>query len=99
MEKDEIEMGTLPKDVHLPRLVMTHLYIYCAPEDGKDYVVYFITDITSQREFVRGLLDEWCGVRLEEQMNKIDYLRMIAKCLENILTAIHQILKKKGERI
>ncbi|HFN2292145.1 TPA: 4'-phosphopantetheinyl transferase, partial [Enterococcus faecium] len=37
---------------------MTHLYIYCAPEDGKDYVVYFITDITSQREFVRGLLVE-----------------------------------------
>ena len=58
MEKEEIEMGTLPKAVHLPRLVMTHLYIYCAPEDGKDYVVYFITDITSQREFVRGLLVE-----------------------------------------
>lgn len=38
MEKEEIEIGTLPKDVHLPRLVMTHLYIYCAPEDGKDYV-------------------------------------------------------------
>ncbi|RXW77267.1 4'-phosphopantetheinyl transferase, partial [Enterococcus faecium] len=35
MEKEEIEMGMLPKDVHLPRLVMTHLYIYCAPEDGK----------------------------------------------------------------
>ncbi|WP_270284886.1 4'-phosphopantetheinyl transferase [Enterococcus lactis] len=52
MEKEEIEMGILP------RLVMTHLYIYCAPEDGKDYVVYFITDITSQREFVRGLLVE-----------------------------------------
>ncbi|ELB25325.1 hypothetical protein EA74_02794 [Enterococcus hirae] len=32
-------------------------------------------------------------------MNKIDYLRMIAKCLEDILTAIYQILKKKGERI
>lgn len=32
-------------------------------------------------------------------MNKIDYLRMIAKCLEDILTTIHQILKKKGERI
>ena len=58
MEKEEIEMDTLPKDVHLPRLVMTHRYIYCAPEDGKDYVVYFITDITSQREFVRGLLVE-----------------------------------------
>ena len=35
MEKEEIEMSTLPKDVHLPRLAMTHLYIYCAPEDGK----------------------------------------------------------------
>ena len=58
MEKEEIEMDTLPKDVTLPRLVMTHLYIYCAPEDGKDYVIYFITDITSQREFVRGLLVE-----------------------------------------
>ncbi|MDK4462016.1 4'-phosphopantetheinyl transferase, partial [Enterococcus faecium] len=23
MEKEEIEIGTLPKDVHLPRLVMT----------------------------------------------------------------------------
>ncbi len=32
-------------------------------------------------------------------MNKIDYLKIIAKCLENILTVIHQILKKKGERI
>lgn len=31
-------------------------------------------------------------------MNKIDYLRMIAKCLENILTAIHQILKKKRRK-
>ncbi|MCI1152881.1 hypothetical protein MOP91_04485 [Enterococcus faecium] len=28
-------------------------------------------------------------------MNKIDYLRMIAKCLEDILTAIYRILKKK----
>ncbi|EOE6380050.1 hypothetical protein ACKO6X_002850 [Enterococcus hirae] len=31
-------------------------------------------------------------------MNKIDYLRMIAKCLEDILTAIHQILKKKRRK-
>ena len=42
MEKEEIEIGTLPKDVHLPRLVMTHLLYLIAPEDGKDYVVYFI---------------------------------------------------------
>ncbi|MFP1648827.1 4'-phosphopantetheinyl transferase [Enterococcus mundtii] len=58
MEKEEIEMGMIPEAIHLPRLVMTHLYIYCAPEDGKDYVVYFITDITSQREFIRRLLVE-----------------------------------------
>ena len=49
MEKEEIEMGMLPEDVTLPRLVMTHLYIYCAPEDGKDYVVYFITDYQPAR--------------------------------------------------
>jgi len=29
-------------------------------------------------------------------MNKIDYLRTIAECLGSILSAIHQILKKKG---
>lgn len=32
-------------------------------------------------------------------MNKIDYLRMIAKCLEDILTAIHQILKKRRKNM
>lgn len=57
MEKEEIEMGTIPEGSNLPRLVMTHLYIYCA-QDGNDYVVYFITDIISQQEFVRGLLVE-----------------------------------------
>ncbi len=28
MEKEEIEMGTLPEGVHLPRLVMTHRYVF-----------------------------------------------------------------------
>lgn len=41
-------MGMLPEDVHLPRLVMTHLYLL-RTRRWKDYVVYFITDITSQR--------------------------------------------------
>lgn len=32
-------------------------------------------------------------------MDKIDYVRMIAKWLENILTAIHQILKKRRKNM
>lgn len=39
-------------------LVMTHLYVYVDQESDKDYVVYFLTDINSEREITRGLLIE-----------------------------------------
>lgn len=44
--------------IDLPTLVMTHLYVYVDQESGKDYVVYFLTDINNEHEFTRGLLIE-----------------------------------------
>ncbi|WP_233619202.1 hypothetical protein [Enterococcus sp. S52] len=34
------------------------MYVYVDQESGKDYVVYFLTDINSEREITRGLLIE-----------------------------------------
>lgn len=46
------------KKGRLPKLVMTHLFLYIEPDTGIDYVVFFIMDVTSNREYVRGLLIE-----------------------------------------
>lgn len=56
MEKAELDRKTLPKEGQLPDLVMTHVYQF---DDGRaedDYTVYFITNATSELEYIRGLL-------------------------------------------
>lgn len=56
MEKEELDPKTLPKECQVPDLVMTHVYLL---DDGRaevDYTVYFITNPTSEVEYVRGVL-------------------------------------------
>lgn len=56
-EREELDPAIIEaSSIELPTLVMTHLYVYVDQESGKDYVVYFLTDITSSQEFTRGLM-------------------------------------------
>lgn len=58
-EREELDSTIIkPSDTELPKLVLTHLYLYVDQESGKDFVVYFITDTTSSCEYTRGLLIE-----------------------------------------
>lgn len=58
-EREELDPTIIKSaDTDLPKLVLTHLYLYVDQRSGNDYVVYFITDTTSDREFTRGLLIE-----------------------------------------
>ncbi|MDT2659235.1 4'-phosphopantetheinyl transferase [Enterococcus hulanensis] len=58
-EREELDPTIIKvTDTDLPKLVLTHLYLYVDQRSGNDYVVYFITDTTSGREFTRGLLIE-----------------------------------------
>lgn len=58
-EREELDPAIIQvSNTALPALVMTHLYMYVAQKSGKDYVVYFLTDINSDQEFTRGLLIE-----------------------------------------
>lgn len=71
VEKGEIDPAIIQGiNTELPVLVMTHLYVYVDQESGKDYVVYFIMDITSSHEFTRGLLIEG---KLQWYFNGEDY--------------------------
>ncbi|WP_314060546.1 4'-phosphopantetheinyl transferase [uncultured Vagococcus sp.] len=56
MEKEELDPESLPKDSQLPDLVMTHVYLLDAGRTKVDYTVYFITNPTSEVEYVRGVL-------------------------------------------
>lgn len=56
-EREELDPAIIKaSSIDLPALVMTHMYIFVDQKSGKDYVAYFITDITSSHEFTRGLL-------------------------------------------
>ncbi|MBO0474488.1 hypothetical protein IGL98_003135 [Enterococcus sp. DIV0840] len=57
LEREELDEATLPEGAkkQLPKLVMTHLYLYVDDQDN-EYVVYFLTDVTSQTTFIKGLL-------------------------------------------
>ncbi|EOH74948.1 hypothetical protein [Enterococcus raffinosus] len=58
-EREELDPAIIQiSKTELPSLVMTHLFVYVDQELGKDYVVYFLTDINSEHEFTRGLLIE-----------------------------------------
>lgn len=58
-EREELDPAIIHvSNRELPTLVMTHLSVYVDQESGKDYVVYFLTDIYSEHEFTRGLLIE-----------------------------------------
>lgn len=58
-EREELDPAIVQvSNTGLPILVMTHLYVYVDQDSGKDYVVYFLTDIHSEHEFTRGLLIE-----------------------------------------
>ena len=58
-EREELDPTIIKSaDIDLPKLVLTHLYLYVDQRSGNDCVVYFITDTTSSREFTRGLLIE-----------------------------------------
>lgn len=58
-EREELDPAIIQiSKTELPALVMTHLFVYVDQELGKDYVVYFLTDINSEHEFARGLLIE-----------------------------------------
>jgi len=58
-EREELDPTIIKvTDTDLPKLVLTHLYLYVDQRSGNDHVVYFITDTTSSREFTRGLLIE-----------------------------------------
>lgn len=58
-EREELDPAIIQMSkTKLPALVMTHLFVYVDQESGKDYVVYFLTDINSEHEFTRGLLIE-----------------------------------------
>lgn len=58
-EREELDPTIIKvTDTDLPKLVLTHLYLYVDQDSGKDYVVYFITDTTSSCEYTRGLLVE-----------------------------------------
>ena len=68
-ERDELDPVIVQvSNTQLRTLIMTHLYVYVDQESGKDYVVYFLTDIHSEHEFTRGLLNrrkasvvsKWC---------------------------------------
>lgn len=58
-EREELDPAIIQlSNTKLPALVMTHLYVYVDQKSGKDYVVYFLTDINSEHEFTCGLLIE-----------------------------------------
>ena len=58
-EREELDPAIIHvSNRELPTLVMTHLSVYVDQEPGKDYVVYFLTDIYNEHEFTRGLLIE-----------------------------------------
>lgn len=58
-EREELDPAIVQvSNTELPTLVMNHLYVYVDQESGKDYVVYFLTDIYSEHEFIRGVLIE-----------------------------------------
>jgi len=50
LEREELDEATLPEGAkkQLPKLVMTHLYLYVDNQDN-EYVLYFLTDMTSQQ--------------------------------------------------
>ncbi|MGX7273184.1 hypothetical protein [Enterococcus haemoperoxidus] len=50
MEREELDEATLPVGAkkQLPKLVMTHLYLYVDGE-ANEYVLYLLTDVTSQQ--------------------------------------------------
>ena len=56
MEREELDLETLPKECQLPDLVMTHVYLLEDSRAEVDYTVYFITNPTSEVEYVRGVL-------------------------------------------
>ncbi len=56
MEKEELDPETLPKDNPVPDLVMTHIYLLDDERVEADYTVYFITNPTSEVEYLRGVL-------------------------------------------
>ncbi|MBO0409415.1 4'-phosphopantetheinyl transferase [Enterococcus hulanensis] len=58
-EREELDPTIIKvTNTDLPKLVLTHLYLYVEQESGKDFVVYFITDTTSSCEYTRGILVE-----------------------------------------
>lgn len=58
-ERDELDPEIIKvAGTGLPALVMTCMYIFVDQKTGNDYVVYFITDITSSHEYTRGILVE-----------------------------------------
>lgn len=58
-ERKELDPDIIhASDCSLPNLVMTHLFLYVESNTGKDYVMFFITDTSSDHEFIRGLLVE-----------------------------------------
>lgn len=58
-EREELDPAIIQiSNMELPALVMTHLYVYVDQESSKDYVVFFVTNTSNSREFIRGLLIE-----------------------------------------
>ena len=57
LEREELDEATLPERAkkQLPKLVMTHLYLY-VDNQNNEYVVYFLTDVTSQITYIKSLL-------------------------------------------
>lgn len=56
-EREELDPDIIhASECRLPKLVMTHLFLYVEPNTGRDYVVFFVMDTNSSRELVRGLL-------------------------------------------
>ncbi|WP_281738433.1 4'-phosphopantetheinyl transferase [Enterococcus dispar] len=51
---DEVDPDTIPVGIELPPFVLATMYLYMA--DEQDYVVYFLSESTSQHSIAKGLL-------------------------------------------
>ncbi|OTN88476.1 hypothetical protein A5819_000957 [Enterococcus sp. 7E2_DIV0204] len=68
LECSELDKDMMPEGYQqtLPKVVLTHTYIY-QDSEATEYVVYFITDGKNQHKYVSGLLKNgkllWSSIR------------------------------------